>query len=98
MNPPLTIDQATWLLSIFRAQNAEKTLGDLFPKRKDCRDVLIGKLDIHICFDRVGLVDDVSLYIKYETKTKNWKSWNKRNDTIWFTFNIFDYITLKDNF
>ena len=96
MNPPLTIDQAAMVLTLFKAQNADKTMGELFPKRKNHKDVLIGNLKVHTTFQSVSLSDDGLIHIRYIIPDRRWRTWYDVNNASWYSFNIFKFINLKD--
>ena len=51
MSQSLTVDQAILILSLFKAQNFDKTMGELFPERKEFRDVEIGELIFRVSYE-----------------------------------------------
>lgn len=96
MNPPLTIDQAEMVLTLFKAQNADKTMGELFPKRKNYKDVLIANLKIQTTFQSVSLSDDGLIHIQYKIPDRRWRTWYDINSAHWYSFKISKFINLKD--
>lgn len=96
MNPPLTINQAEMVLTLFKAQNADKTMGELFPKRKNYKDVLIANLKIQTTFQSVSLSDDGLIHIRYIIPDRRWRTWYDVNNASWYSFKISKFINLKD--
>ena len=96
MNPPLTINQAVMVLTLFKAQNSDKTMGELFPKRKNYKVVLIGNLKLHTTFQSASLGDDGLIHIRYIIPDRKWRTWYDVNNASWYSFNIFKFINLKD--
>lgn len=52
----MTKDQAILILIMFKAQNADKTMGELFPERIQYRDAKIEELKFAVGIEDVSLI------------------------------------------
>ena len=95
MSQSLTIDQAILLLSLFKAQNFDKTMGELFPERKEFRDVEIGELRFRISYKDIFLSARNHSHIMCDTQATRFETWNIINAN-WYQFDIFKFISLED--
>ena len=95
MSQSLTIDQAILLLSLFKAQNFDKTMGELFPERKEFRDVEIEELKFAVGIEDVSLIAKTWSHIMYNHVYDSFRTWNITSED-WYDFDIFKFISLDD--
>ena len=57
----MTKDQAILILIMFKAQNADKTMGELFPNREEYRHVKIEELKLSESIDYIFLENELHL-------------------------------------
>ena len=91
----MTKDQAILILIMFKAQNADKTMGELFPERKQYRDVKIEELKFSVSTQYVFLENREWTHIMYIHDYESFRTWNSTGED-WYDFDIFKFISLED--
>ena len=91
----MTKDQAILILIVFKAQNADKTMGELFPNREEYQDMKIKELELSVCIKDVSLICKTWSHIRYNHNYESFRTWNKTNED-WYDFDIFKFISFED--
>ena len=91
----MTKDQAILILIMFKAQNADKTMGELFPERIQYRDVKIKELKLSVGIKDVSLVAQTWSHIRHDRMCESFRTWNSTRED-WYDFDIFKFISFED--
>lgn len=91
----MTKDQAILILIMFKAQNADKTMGELFPNREEYRHVKIEELKLSESIDYIFLENKTRSHIMYNQFYQSFRTWNTSNGD-WHDFDIFKFISFED--
>ena len=91
----MTKDQAILILIMFKAQNADKTMGELFPERIQYRDVKIKELKFAVGIKNVFLQKETWSRIMYIHDYESFRTWNSTGED-WYDFDIFKFISFED--